>query len=53
MRQRNKPFEEIYDLFAIRIIVKRLEECYYVLGIVHSLLCPFLTALKITLPRLK
>ncbi len=40
MRQRNKPFEEIYDLFAIRIIVKRLEECYYVLGIVHSLFMP-------------
>ncbi len=40
MRLRNKPFEEIYDLFAIRIIVKRLEECYYVLGIVHSLFMP-------------
>ncbi len=40
MKVRNKPFEEIYDLFAIRIIVKRLEECYYVLGIVHSLFMP-------------
>ncbi|MHB2227719.1 RelA/SpoT family protein [Calditrichota bacterium LG24] len=40
MKVRNKPFEEIYDLFAIRIIVKRIEECYYVLGIVHSLYMP-------------
>ncbi|RMD61899.1 bifunctional (p)ppGpp synthetase/guanosine-3',5'-bis(diphosphate) 3'-pyrophosphohydrolase, partial [Candidatus Parcubacteria bacterium] len=40
MRIRNKPFEEIYDLFAIRVIVQRIEECYYVLGIVHSLFMP-------------
>ncbi len=40
MQVRNKPFEEIYDLFAIRIIVEKIEECYYVLGIVHSLFMP-------------
>ena len=37
---RGVPFEEIYDLLAIRIIVTRLEECYHALGIVHSLYLP-------------
>jgi len=40
MTYRNKSFEEIYDLLAIRIIVKRVEECYFALGIVHSLFTP-------------
>ncbi len=40
MSRRAKSFEEIYDLLAIRIIVKRVEECYYALGIVHSLFTP-------------
>jgi guanosine-3',5'-bis(diphosphate) 3'-pyrophosphohydrolase len=40
MQIRNKPFEEIYDLLAIRIIVDKIEECYYTLGIVHNLFMP-------------
>ncbi|MDW7681741.1 MAG: HD domain-containing protein, partial [bacterium] len=40
MRTRQLPFEEIYDLLAIRIIVKRIEDCYHALGIVHSLFTP-------------
>jgi GTP pyrophosphokinase len=40
MRMRNKPLEEIYDLFAIRIIVKEVAECYYVLGVMHNLFIP-------------
>ncbi len=40
MQIRQKPFEEIYDLFAIRIIVKRVDECYFSLGIVHTLYTP-------------
>ncbi|RMI26752.1 MAG: bifunctional (p)ppGpp synthetase/guanosine-3',5'-bis(diphosphate) 3'-pyrophosphohydrolase [Calditrichaeota bacterium] len=40
MQIRNKPFEEIYDLFAIRIIVRKVEECYYVLGLVHNRYTP-------------
>lgn len=34
------PFEQIYDLSAIRIIVQKVEECYFVLGIVHNLYTP-------------
>ncbi|MBN2356619.1 bifunctional (p)ppGpp synthetase/guanosine-3',5'-bis(diphosphate) 3'-pyrophosphohydrolase [candidate division KSB1 bacterium] len=38
--KRGIPFEEIYDLLAIRIIVDKVEECYHTLGIVHSLYSP-------------
>ncbi len=34
---RNKPFEEIYDLIAVRVIVETVPQCYLVLGIVHTL----------------
>lgn len=40
MLKRKVPFEEIYDLLAIRIIVKKIEECYFALGIVHNLFVP-------------
>jgi GTP pyrophosphokinase len=40
MTTRNKPFESIYDLLALRILVDRVDECYYALGIVHTLFTP-------------
>lgn len=40
MKRRGLSFEEIYDLLAIRIIVKRIEDCYFALGIVHSIFTP-------------
>ena len=40
MQRRRLPFEEIQDLLAIRVIVTKVEECYFVLGIVHSLFTP-------------
>lgn len=40
MKRWNKPFEEIYDLFAIRIITDTVQDCYHVLGIVHTLYTP-------------
>lgn len=36
IRVRNVLFEEIYDLFAIRIIVGTERECYHTLGILHA-----------------
>ncbi|MBT5077796.1 MAG: bifunctional (p)ppGpp synthetase/guanosine-3',5'-bis(diphosphate) 3'-pyrophosphohydrolase, partial [Candidatus Marinimicrobia bacterium] len=40
MKRRNKKFEELFDLFAIRIIVDKISECYAVLGSVHQLYTP-------------
>ena len=37
MRRRNVSLDQIYDLIALRILVKSLKECYEALGIVHSL----------------
>ena len=33
-------FEDIYDLYAIRIVVNKIEECYLSLGLDHSLFKP-------------
>ncbi|MCK4965396.1 bifunctional (p)ppGpp synthetase/guanosine-3',5'-bis(diphosphate) 3'-pyrophosphohydrolase, partial [bacterium] len=54
MKRRNCSFEEIYDLFAVRIIVDKLEDCYYALGIVHTLFPPIRERFKdfIATPKL-
>ena len=36
----NKAFEDIYDLYAIRIIVDKIEDCYLALGVIHSIYTP-------------
>lgn len=46
MKTRNKPFEEIYDLLAIRVIVDTKDQCYMVLGIVHNLFTPVMDRFK-------
>lgn len=40
MEEGNKEFNEIFDLIAIRVIVKDLRECYSVLGICHTIWDP-------------
>ena len=36
MYAQNKGIDEIYDLFAVRVIVDTIAECYAVLGVVHE-----------------
>tara|TARA_Y100001934_G_scaffold128535_1_gene156067 strand:+ start:3916 stop:6078 length:2163 start_codon:yes stop_codon:yes gene_type:complete len=36
----NRDFEDIYDLYAIRIIVDKIEDCYLALGVIHSMYTP-------------
>ncbi len=36
MTFKNRAFEEIHDIMAIRVIVKEFEQCYAVLGLIHS-----------------
>jgi GTP pyrophosphokinase len=40
MYTQNKTLEELYDLFAVRIIVDSVADCYAVLGMVHDLYTP-------------
>lgn len=40
MREKNKSFNEIMDIYAFRIIVDSVDMCYRVLGAVHNLFKP-------------
>lgn len=40
MQRDNKNLDQIYDLFALRILVDNVRDCYAVLGIVHEMYTP-------------
>lgn len=40
MVNQNKTLEQIYDLFAVRIIVHSIKDCYAVLGVIHEMYTP-------------
>ena len=46
MYAQNKTMNEIYDLFAFRVLVDSVADCYNVLGIVHDLYKPILGRFK-------
>ena len=40
MYMQNKEFEEIYDIYAVRIILNSVAECYTALGLIHDMYHP-------------
>ena len=46
MLSRGCQFEDIFDIFAIRIIVETIPECYLALGYVHNLWTPLQSRFK-------
>ncbi|HEX3077623.1 MAG TPA: bifunctional (p)ppGpp synthetase/guanosine-3',5'-bis(diphosphate) 3'-pyrophosphohydrolase [Lachnospiraceae bacterium] len=40
MVNQNKTLEQIYDLFAVRIIVDTVKDCYAALGVIHEMFKP-------------
>jgi len=46
MKKRDKPFEEIYDLLAVRVLVNNIPECYHVLGVIHHKWTPLQERIK-------
>ena len=46
MFNQNKELNEIFDLFAFRIIVENVGDCYNVLGVIHDIFTPILGRFK-------
>ncbi len=40
MYMQGKSFDEIYDIYAVRVIVDTVNECYNVLGMIHDMFRP-------------
>ena len=40
MQRDNKTLDQIYDLFALRILVNSVKDCYSALGVVHEMYSP-------------
>ena len=40
MKRDNKSLDQIYDLFALRILVNSVKDCYSALGVVHEMYSP-------------
>ncbi|MEF3194014.1 MAG: RelA/SpoT family protein, partial [Halothiobacillaceae bacterium] len=40
MAQKHLPFEEVFDVFAVRIVVENVDTAYRVLGVAHNLYKP-------------
>lgn len=46
MYMQNRTFEEIYDVYAVRIILDTVSECYNALGVIHDMYHPIPSRFK-------
>jgi GTP diphosphokinase / guanosine-3',5'-bis(diphosphate) 3'-diphosphatase len=53
LQRKDMDIEKIYDIVALRVVVKSLEDCYKVLGLIHSMWRPLPGRIKdyIALPK--
>lgn len=53
LQKGDRTIDDIYDLMALRVIVETKEDCYRVLGILHTLYQPMITRIKdyIAIPK--
>ncbi|MFA5753748.1 MAG: RelA/SpoT family protein [Patescibacteria group bacterium] len=40
MQEKDRKFDEIYDVFALRLIVPTIDDCYKTLGVIHTIWKP-------------
>ena len=46
MQTKDRRFDEIYDVFALRVVVPTVTDCYKTLGVIHSLWKPKMVRFK-------
>jgi guanosine-3',5'-bis(diphosphate) 3'-pyrophosphohydrolase len=53
MQRKDRKFNEIYDVFALRVLVPAVTDCYKTLGVIHSLWKPMPDRIKdyIAMPK--
>ncbi len=53
MQVKDRKFDEIYDVFALRLVVPTVEDCYKALGIIHAIWKPLIGRFKdyISVPK--
>ena len=54
MKNKHLSFDQVIDVYGLRVIVDQVEECYQVLGIVHQIYKPIAGKVKdyIAIPRI-
>ncbi|MGB5064418.1 MAG: HD domain-containing protein, partial [Candidatus Competibacter sp.] len=53
MHSKHLPFKDVYDVYAVRIVVDVVDTCYRVLGVMHNLYKPYMNRFKdyIAIPK--